>query len=621
MLRNDNNNNSNNNKDNNNSNSNINNSNDNNNNNNNNNRIGENAERHLRAFPLYWKIRKQIKDDIMKEDYKIDELEEKIRNLMSVDNHYDKKISLIQQFIMKQNRNSSQKYINIPNLHIAKYESKRKSEANNISNGENIYNKYNSQEHNNKEIFQSDIKESIKISLKSFDDIIKTRLGLLINTFNKNLIRKRTIEEENNLKKNLWNKLEILNTSSNYSMYGLPGKTGCPKSMKNIYFYNDIDLYNIITSIKPKVVDELIIHPPLPEEYSSFWSSLPINIETPTIEEFRVKFKELNPNYVHLEVLKELNTEKTISTLNTRYELGNKIINSSSRLAARQYSKYGLPMFQRVKIYEIMLISEFTDNIETYTYQYCSSLKNDIIKYELLVDNVIQTDVKQIQNDDSYFIFEDILSKVMYYWARDRWLIPKIYQNNDVNDWDNTEGWFEPFIDNKRKIYPPNGIIPFWGISSYAIPFCYLYDNPDNVYMLFREFYSKYCSKLHTINNPKGLIYLCQVFEHTFKQLDSVLYFHIQYIIGKSPLEIVFPWIVYSFVGMLDIEQILLLWDRIIGFDSLELIPIAATCIFLYKKESLLQISNVNELKVRHRYFKIICYYYNIYINNILFYK
>jgi len=66
------------------------------------------------------------------------------------------------------------------------------------------------------------------------------------------------MEEEGNLKKNLWNKLELMNSSSNYNMYGLPGKNGCPKSMKNIYFYNDVDLYNILISIKPKVVDELI---------------------------------------------------------------------------------------------------------------------------------------------------------------------------------------------------------------------------------------------------------------------------------------------------------------------------------------------------------------------------
>ncbi|KAG4085115.1 hypothetical protein H8356DRAFT_1317682 [Neocallimastix lanati (nom. inval.)] len=564
-------------------------------NNKNDNSIGENAEQHLRVFPAYWKIRKQIKDDIMKSDFKIEELEERIRNLMCIDNHNDKNLSLIKQFIMYQNQNNSQKYLNTPNFHISEYESKKKKNSKNKTINEQ---KSNPQSIRSIETVYPEIIDSLNIAIKAFNDKLKTRIGLLADTFNKSIIRKRTIEEENTLKKNFWSKLEVMNSTSQYYIYGLPGKLGCPKSMNNIYFYNDIDLYNIITSLKSKFSDKLITRPPLPETYSSFWTSLSFHIKTPTVEEFRIKFKELNPNYVHLEILQEFENEKSKNTLNTRYELGNKIIKSSSRLAARQYSKYGLPMFQRVKLYEIMLISEFTDNINVYTYQYCSSLKNNILKFDLLIDDVIQNDVKQIQNDDSYFIFEDILSQVMYYWTRDNWLIPKVYQNKNVNNYGNTEGYFEPYTDNKiGKLYPPNGIIPIWGISSYAIPFCYLYNNPDNVYMLFREFYAKYSSRLHTINNSNGLVYQCHVFEHLFKQLDSVLYFHIQYIIGKSPLEIAFPWIVYSFIGMLDIEQILLLWDRIIGFDSLELIPIAAVCIFLYKKEALLNISNVNEIK------------------------
>lgn len=79
-------------------------------------------------------------------------------------------------------------------------------------------------------------------------------------------------------------------------------------------------------------------------------------------------------------------------------------------------------------------------------------MKNNIIKYELLIDDIVQNDVKQIQNDDSYFIFEDILSKVMYYWTRDTWLIPKKYQNSNSNNSGNTEGYFEPYIDNKSKL-------------------------------------------------------------------------------------------------------------------------------------------------------------------------
>jgi len=56
----------------------------------------------------------------------------------------------------------------------------------------------------------------------------------------------------------MWNKLELMNSTNNYDIYGLPGKFGCPKSMKNIYFYNDIDLYKLVTSIKPKDIDELV---------------------------------------------------------------------------------------------------------------------------------------------------------------------------------------------------------------------------------------------------------------------------------------------------------------------------------------------------------------------------
>jgi len=45
----------------------------------------------------------------MKSDFKIEELEERIRNLMCIDNHNDKNLSLIKQFIMYQNQNNSQK--------------------------------------------------------------------------------------------------------------------------------------------------------------------------------------------------------------------------------------------------------------------------------------------------------------------------------------------------------------------------------------------------------------------------------------------------------------------------------------------------------------------------------
>jgi len=52
--------------------------------------------------------------------------------------------------------------------------------------------------------------------------------------------------------------------------------------------------------------------PPLPDTFFSFWSTLPFNFNIPTIKDFRIKYKELDPSYVHLEVLKKMENEKCI---------------------------------------------------------------------------------------------------------------------------------------------------------------------------------------------------------------------------------------------------------------------------------------------------------------------
>jgi hypothetical protein len=38
-------------------------------------------------------------------------------------------------------------------------------------------------------------------------------------------------------------------------------------------------------------------------------------------------------------------------------------------------------------------------------------------------------------------------------------------------------------------------------------------------------------------------------------------------------------------------HQVLLLWDRILGFDTLELLPVLAAAIFAFRRNALLQVS------------------------------
>lgn len=67
--------------------------------------------------------------------------------------------------------------------------------------------------------------------------------------------------------------------------------------------------------------------------------------------------------------------------------------------------------------------------------------------------------------------------------------------------------------------------------------------------------------------------------------------YHLNHL-GISPLKTAFPWIVFMFVGVLEVDQIFLLWDRILGFESLEIVPIFAASIFVFRSNLILNCQN-----------------------------
>jgi len=51
----------------------------------------------------------------------------------------------------------------------------------------------------------------------------------------------------------------------------------------------------------------------------------------------------------------------------------------------------------------------------------------------------------------------------------------------------------------------------------------------------------------------------------------------------------------YAFVGVIDVDQVFLLWDRIIGFETLEILPIFAAGIFVFRSNLILSCTNQEE--------------------------
>ena len=83
--------------------------------------------------------------------------------------------------------------------------------------------------------------------------------------------------------------------------------------------------------------------------------------------------------------------------------------------------------------------------------------------------------------------------------------------------------------DESSVIYPPNGIIPFYGFSMLVAPICFVFEDPIQLYFIFRQFYTKYFFNLHHISSSsQTIVGLCVLFENLFRQTSPELWFHLQ---------------------------------------------------------------------------------------------
>ncbi len=69
------------------------------------------------------------------------------------------------------------------------------------------------------------------------------------------------------------------------------------------------------------------------------------------------------------------------------------------------------------------------------------------------------------------------------------------------------------------------------------------------------------------------------------QEVDDETFHHLSKLAGHphGALEIVFPLITSAFVGHLPPAQVLLLWDRVIGFDSLLILPVMAVAVVVFR--------------------------------------
>ncbi|KAF6767944.1 hypothetical protein AHF37_08000 [Paragonimus kellicotti] len=256
----------------------------------------------------------------------------------------------------------------------------------------------------------------------------------------------------------------------------------------------------------------------------------------------------------------------------TREQEAEEVIRSKSSAAAQVYLQRGCPLGYRAQMWSLYLNVHVTEADVLYYNQ----LKLRIAEEECMTDQLVCKEVQlTASNDEMHFVFcdytyqvrHDICFQVLLPFTRDATIQEHFKTTLASAPRAMTRQAYESMV------FPPSGVIPFHGFSMYVLSLCYLYDDPVMLYMVFRELYIRYFHKLHTISNDCSV--RCAQFMHLFERLLQVrepqLFFHLRSH-GIQPIRFVFKWLMRAFSGFLAPDQVLLLWDRILGFDSLEIL-------------------------------------------------
>mmetsp|Transcript_9683 Transcript_9683/g.31537 ORF Transcript_9683/g.31537 Transcript_9683/m.31537 type:complete len:540 (-) Transcript_9683:87-1706(-) len=365
-----------------------------------------------------------------------------------------------------------------------------------------------------------------------------------------------------------------------------PGVTGPVKAQ----VYSLLDLLQAMEGIRPKrrTLNSKAsggqrdggVRPPA-------WGMLRVELATPTLEWMRLHYRDLG-----LET-RQIGLDDEIHPwfLEEQARAGAKAAAGGSIPVCRQFARTGVPAELRPLVWRVALgQSEVNDKDRLYFDRLCQ----EVLRRRLLVDGMVCADIKSLSDDDEYFIFEEVLRAAMLAMTRDSAVGPACA----VAPFPRLRGMGRK--GRSHGSYPPSGVLPFEKMCHFAAPLSYLYQEPEELYFTFRALYTRHLCRLHALSPDAApapsLPVLCKTFEDLLQRLDAEVVFHLA-ALGCRPLSIAFPWISQAFVSHLDAAQVLLLWDRIIGFDSLLPLALMAAALFVFRRASVMACATPEDVR------------------------
>mmetsp|Transcript_34788 Transcript_34788/g.82505 ORF Transcript_34788/g.82505 Transcript_34788/m.82505 type:complete len:354 (+) Transcript_34788:278-1339(+) len=304
------------------------------------------------------------------------------------------------------------------------------------------------------------------------------------------------------------------------------------------------------------------------------WGMVTLALHVPSIQELSLCYSELQQQYQQIgldDCLFEWFGEKRRNDTDAAVDEG-------SIPACRTMARCGVPSGSRPALWATALCISTPSAQDKQEFE---SLCCEVESRQLLTDLLVSADVENhVATSPDYFLFQEELRAVLLAFTRD----PTVSGSCRAEPQPQLVGMGKG--GRRHGTYPPSGVLPFAGLSLLCAPLCYLYSDPSDVFHTFRAMYCRHWSCLQSLS-PDGmpspsLPALCRSFEALLQEIEPEVCWHL-YQIRCPPLKIAFPWLARAFVGYLQLDQVLLLWDRIIGFDSLMPLAMLGAAIMAFR--------------------------------------
>jgi len=305
-----------------------------------------------------------------------------------------------------------------------------------------------------------------------------------------------------------------------------------------------------------------------------------VYLSTPRLVDLAKRFSDLSPS------LTQIGLDENHATLGSkfcafRHEEGDAIGTFGNALDARKYLRRGCPTSLRSRVWRVALA--LPEELSAAEEKNFVRLRVSCDRLDLLTDELFLHDVQNVIDDPRFFVFEEELKEAVLCFARDDWV-----RHNAVYEVHRPLHGLVTAEQGPGVTAPPSAVQPFLGLAIYFAPLCYVFRDRAALYSASRILWCRLWCRLNVLSGDAGtLLHVCATFESLLMSAHPRLFIHLVNI-GVQPLQVALPWMQLGFVGLLEMDQILFLWDRLVGYQDPLLLAVLAVAVFIVRAEALL---------------------------------